>query len=83
YDPDVVMFDEPTAGLDARLLKQFVDWVRDYVASGKTVLIATHDVRLLYEIATAAFIMNDGKLIQVTIDEAVKYLEEPTESMGW
>lgn len=77
YDPYVVMFDEPTAGLDAKLFKQFVAWVRDFIGSGKTILIATHDVRLLYEVATSAFIMDDGVLRQVTVEEAIKYLEEP------
>ncbi|MEM0360939.1 MAG: ATP-binding cassette domain-containing protein [Sulfolobales archaeon] len=77
YDPYIVMFDEPTAGLDVRLLKQFVAWVKDFTSNGKTVLIATHDVRLLYEVATSAFIMDNGVLRQVTVEEAVSYLEEP------
>lgn len=79
YDPYIVMFDEPTAGLDAGLLKQFVSWVRDFISSGRTVLIATHDVRLLYEVATSAFIMDNGELRQVTVEEAIKYFEGPVE----
>ncbi|MCX8186706.1 MAG: energy-coupling factor ABC transporter ATP-binding protein [Sulfolobales archaeon] len=79
HSPEVVMFDEPTAGLDIRLLKQFVNWVKDFVSEGKTVLIATHDVRVVCDIATNAFIMSEGTLSQVSVEEARDYLEKPVE----
>jgi len=77
YNPKVLLFDEPTAGLDLLLLKQYVSWVREVTSQGKTVLIATHDVRLLYELVTKAFIMENGYLSEVKVEEAIKYLENP------
>lgn len=77
YNPKVILFDEPTAGLDLLLLKQYLSWVREVVSQGKVVLIATHDVRLLYELATRVFIMEDGCLREVGVEEAIEYLEGP------
>ncbi len=79
YNPKVLMFDEPTAGLDLNLLKQYVSWVRNAVSEGRSVLIASHDVRLLGEVATKTYIMSGGKLVEVSVEEAVKYLEGPIE----
>ncbi len=77
YDPKVVLFDEPTAGLDSNLLRQFVRWVEKAASEGRTVLIASHDVRLLCEVASKAYVMDGGKLTEVSVGEAVKYLERP------
>jgi energy-coupling factor transport system ATP-binding protein len=77
YNPKVILFDEPTAGLDLTLLKRYVGWVKEVTSQGKTVLIATHDVRLLHELATRTFIIEDGHLREVGVVEAIKYLEDP------
>lgn len=77
YDPALLLLDEPTAGMDLSLLKQFVEWVRGAARRGKAVLIATHDVRVLREFASRAFIMEEGRLREVRVEDAVRYLEEP------
>lgn len=42
-DPQAVIADEPTAHLDSRLSKQFMEIVAELRARGKTVIIASHD----------------------------------------
>ncbi len=42
-DPQVVIADEPTAHLDAETAARFIDLVADLRASGRTVLVASHD----------------------------------------
>ena len=42
HDPDVILFDEPTNGLDLFAAKTVVDFLRDFKARGKTVLLSTH-----------------------------------------
>jgi putative ABC transport system ATP-binding protein len=45
-DPDVVIADEPTANLDSRLARQFLDIVAMLKSEGKTVLMTSHDPRI-------------------------------------
>lgn len=42
--PDLLCLDEPTNGLDERSYDALVSFLRAFVASGKTVLVATHDM---------------------------------------
>jgi putative ABC transport system ATP-binding protein len=41
--PEVIIADEPTAHLDTRLSREFMDIMSDFKARGKTILIASHD----------------------------------------
>lgn len=42
HDPSVIMFDEPTNGLDILAAKAVVDFLNDYRSRGKTILLSTH-----------------------------------------
>ena len=42
-DPKIIIADEPTANLDEKLSLDFIEILRGLKASGKTILIATHD----------------------------------------
>ncbi len=42
-EPDLLVLDEPTRGLDPERKAALGDWLLDYAASGKAVLLATHD----------------------------------------
>jgi energy-coupling factor transport system ATP-binding protein len=42
-EPDVLVLDEPTRGLDPERKATLAAWLNDYAASGKAVLVATHD----------------------------------------
>ena len=42
-NPEIILADEPTSGLDKRTGKIILDYLKDYVAKGNTVIIATHD----------------------------------------
>ncbi len=41
--PDLLVLDEPTRGLDPERKVALGDWLQEYAASGKAVLVATHD----------------------------------------
>lgn len=50
HDPDVLIFDEPTVGLDVLTSRGIVDFVRECREAGKTVIFSTHimsEVRML------------------------------------
>ena len=49
-NPAVIIADEPTAHLDTKLSREFMDIIRNFKAKGKTILIASHDP-IVYESA--------------------------------
>ncbi len=62
--PAVIIADEPTAHLDTRLSREFMDIMGDLKARGKTILIASHDP-LVHEsgIVDCMVQMRDGRII--------------------
>jgi len=42
-DPKIIIADEPTANLDEKLSLHFIDILRELKATGKTIIVATHD----------------------------------------
>ena len=65
-DPAVIIADEPTAHLDTKLSQEFMAIMQDFKASGKTILLASHDP-LVHESAVVDQVidMRDGKIIGV------------------
>jgi len=64
-DPAALIADEPTAHLDSRLSREFMEIVRQLGNNGKTVIIASHDP-LVYESDGVAEVipMRDGKVLR-------------------
>jgi energy-coupling factor transporter ATP-binding protein EcfA2 len=58
--PEAALLDEPTAGLDASGVACTVNALGGFCRGGATVIIATHDVNLLAEIAQRVLILGDG-----------------------
>lgn len=65
-DPDVLVLDEPTAGLDPNGKKEIMGLVKKFHDSGKTIIIVTHDMDLVLNFAKTVIVLNDAKLIEVT-----------------
>jgi putative ABC transport system ATP-binding protein len=63
-NPAVIIADEPTAHLDTRLSREFMDIMRDFKAQGKTILIASHDP-IVHEsdVVDRVVQMRDGRII--------------------
>jgi putative ABC transport system ATP-binding protein len=63
-DPAALIADEPTAHLDSRLSREFMEIVKHLGSNGKTVIIASHDP-LVYESEGVAEVipMRDGKIL--------------------
>ncbi|KPK71155.1 hypothetical protein AMJ71_05300 [candidate division TA06 bacterium SM1_40] len=64
WKPDVLVLDEPTAGLDAQGRGAIVQLMRSLGAAGRTVIIISHDVDLALEECTSAGILDQGKLVR-------------------
>ena len=62
-EPPLVLLDEPTRGLDYTAKHRLVEILRDLAAAGHAVLLATHDVELVAEVATRVLVIADGELV--------------------
>ncbi len=63
HDPELLVFDEPTAGLDPVARHEFVEIVRDLVAEGRrTLLFSSHLIDEVERISTRVGILERGQL---------------------
>lgn len=61
--PPLICLDEPTRGLDYETKDRLVSCLRRLREDGHAVIIATHDVELVAEIATRVVILADGEIV--------------------
>jgi Cu-processing system ATP-binding protein len=62
FDSDLIILDEPTTGLDPIALIHLKKIIQDAKAEGKTILITTHIMSLVDEIADEIVFLLDGKI---------------------
>ncbi len=62
-DPGILMMDEPTAGLDPRSSTQLIDMFFQLKDEGKTMLVATHDIHLVEEIADRVIVLGENRTV--------------------
>ena len=60
--PDVLLLDEPTKGLDAQARAKVAHVLLDLRAQGKTVLMASHDLDFVQQVADTVSMMFDGEI---------------------
>lgn len=61
--PEIMILDEPTAGLDPKGASKIMKLLYELNEEGMTIIISTHDVDLVPIYSEKVFIMNDGKII--------------------
>ncbi|WP_261130593.1 ABC transporter ATP-binding protein [Bacillus sp. Marseille-Q3570] len=60
---DIVILDEPTTGQDYASATKLLELCKNLQAQGKTVIMITHDIRLVCKWADSALVMHQGELI--------------------
>ncbi|MFZ2511424.1 MAG: ATP-binding cassette domain-containing protein [Gordonia sp. (in: high G+C Gram-positive bacteria)] len=60
--PDVLILDEPTNGLDPDQIRDLVAALARYAATGRTVVVATHQLPELAPLCTDALVLRDGAI---------------------
>jgi len=69
-DPQLLILDEPANGLDPEGIRWLRDFLREFVASGKTVFISSHVLGEVQQLVDEVVIIHRGRLVaQQTVDE--------------
>jgi len=63
HDPPVMIFDEPTLGLDVMTARTIVTFIRECRDRGKTVIFSTHVMSEVEKLCDMVGIIQDGKLL--------------------
>jgi ABC-2 type transport system ATP-binding protein len=70
-DPEVVVLDEPTAGLDVQGRAQLHEAIRELKANGVTLLLATHDMAEAQSLCDRIAIIIRGRLVALGTPEQI------------
>lgn len=62
HNPDILIFDEPTNGLDVLTAKVVTDFLLDLKAQGKTIIVSTHIFSLIEKICDRVGIIINGQM---------------------
>ncbi len=62
FDPKILFFDEPTAGLDPGASFKFKEWVKNETKKGKTILITSHIMSELEQLVDYVVFILEGKI---------------------
>jgi len=63
-NPDVLLLDEPTGGLDPRSQMWLIELIQDLAKSGKTIITATHDLDIVQQISNRAIVVGEDHTIK-------------------
>ena len=63
HDPNIIIFDEPTNGLDVLTAKVVTDFLLELKAQGKTVIVSTHIFSLIEKICDRVGVIINGHMI--------------------
>lgn len=82
-EPEVLIFDEPAAGMDPRGRKDLIRLIRDYRSkTGSAVIIVSHSMEDIASLADRVIVMNKSRIaMQGTVDEVYSRGDE-LRSMG-
>lgn len=72
HDPDVIIFDEPTNGLDVLTAKIVMDFLLHLKSQGKTIVVSTHIFSLIEKIGDRVGIIIDGKMVACDSLDAIR-----------
>ena len=62
-EPDILILDEPTAGLDPATTRHIIDLLIDENIAGKTIITTTHDLHIVGEVSDIVYVFGAGKKI--------------------
>ncbi len=80
--PEIVVLDEPMAGLDAAMQEELTVILEQLHAAGMTIVIATHDLDFAYGWADDVIVMQTGRLLAHGIPTEILRQEDVQRKLG-
>jgi ABC-type branched-subunit amino acid transport system ATPase component len=62
-DPELILLDEPAAGVNRTLLNDLLETIRNLRSKGKTVFIVEHDMKVVMDLSEKIFVLDHGEKI--------------------
>ena len=89
HDPELLILDEPTSGLDPLVRREFLESMIDRAATGRTVLLSSHQINEIERVADRIAILHQGRIqltgtlseLRDTISEVTIKLSDPLISL--
>ena len=63
-EPDLIIADEPTTSLDVTVQAQVLSLLKDLVARGRSLLLVSHDLAVVSDVADRILVMKGGSLVE-------------------
>ena len=60
YQPDILVFDEPSTNMDPLNRRKMIDWLQQ---TDKTVLLCTHDLDIALDVCDRCLVLADGRIV--------------------
>ena len=79
-DPDLILLDEPAAGVNPTLMAKIAEKICELQEQGKTFLLIEHDMDLIMELCDKVIVMNKGEHLTDGTPKEVKNNEEVLEA---
>ncbi len=76
-DPKIILFDEPTAGLDPTNTKRLISNIKKLKTRGITGIFVTHDIPSAFEVADRIAILSEGRIPVIDTTENIKKNNDP------
>lgn len=73
HDPELLIIDEPLNGLDPKSIRDFRELIQTLGAKGKTIVMSSHILSEVAQVATRIAVLSDGRLV---LDETLNELQD-------
>lgn len=64
--PDILVLDEPTAGLDPKGTRELLKLIKELNKKGTTIILVTHDINIVYQFASDVIVMDNGRVVKTS-----------------
>lgn len=75
-DPEILILDEPTTGLDPLMRAEFIDILNEEKKKGKTIFMSSHMFEEVEDTCDKVALIKDGKIIAIKDTNEIKHNEE-------
>jgi ABC-2 type transport system ATP-binding protein len=75
HDPELLILDEPTDGLDPLIQRRFETFLREFNAAGRTIFMSSHDLGEVERVCVEVAIVRDGVLVGRESIERLRHVQ--------